>query len=77
MHFSACRPELTHAAVLRLPAHCRPATLLHNRPMHRARHSDSERTDVRVNQDSSAQLFANRHTVPNVVAGKETDGYTL
>jgi len=22
-------------------------------------------------------LFANRHTVPNVVAGKETDGYTL
>jgi len=33
--------------------------------------------NVRIIEDSSAQLFANRHTIANKIAGKETNGYTL
>ena len=74
-------PELTHAAVLRLPAQCRLAThstidpaIIWGIALVR---SDSERRMFELIKAQARCLFGNRYTVTNVVAGKETDGYTL
>jgi hypothetical protein len=53
MHKVLAGPELTHAAVLRLPAHCRAGYPLHNCP---------ERSSLFANRYTVTKLAAGKET---------------